>query len=161
MTEIAALWKKLNLRDDMTVAVNDRYGVMEAATAELQVTRAVARVPGGDTNFYLAFATTLAEVEAIARDVAKLPHQDPVVWIAYPKGSSKTYRCEFNRDSGWDSLGAAGFEPVRQVAIDADWSALRFRRVANIKSMTRVFALTDEGRAKVAAGDHSTPTPGA
>jgi hypothetical protein len=34
-------------------------------------------------------------------------------------------------------LGAAGFEPVRMVAIDEDWSALRFRRVAHIKSMTR------------------------
>jgi hypothetical protein len=34
-------------------------------------------------------------------------------------------------------LGDAGFEPVRQVAIDEDWSALRFRRVEYIKSMTR------------------------
>ena len=38
-----------------------------------------------------------------------------------------------NCDSGWPVLGAAGFEPVRMVAIDADWSALRFRRVEHIK----------------------------
>jgi hypothetical protein len=30
-----------------------------------------------------------------------------------------------------------GFEPVRQIAIDEDWSALRFRRTDFIKSMTR------------------------
>ena len=57
--------------------------------------------------------------------------------MVYPKGSSRKYRCEFNRDSGWPVLGAAGFEPVRMVAIDEDWSALRFRRVEHIKSMTR------------------------
>jgi hypothetical protein len=34
-------------------------------------------------------------------------------------------------------LGAAGFEPVRMVAVDEDWSALRFRRVGFIKTLTR------------------------
>ena len=34
-------------------------------------------------------------------------------------------------------MGAAGFEPVRMVAIDEDWSALRFRRAEFIKTMTR------------------------
>ena len=29
------------------------------------------------------------------------------------------------------------FEPVRMVAIDEDWSALRFRRAEFIKTMTR------------------------
>ena len=38
----------------------------------------------------------------------------------------RKYRCGFNRDSGWAAPGAAGLEPVRMVAIDADWSALRF-----------------------------------
>jgi hypothetical protein len=34
-------------------------------------------------------------------------------------------------------MGKAGFEPVRMVAIDEDWSALRFRRVEFIKTMNR------------------------
>jgi hypothetical protein len=34
-------------------------------------------------------------------------------------------------------LGTLNLEPVRQVAIDEDWSALRFRRVEHIKSMKR------------------------
>jgi hypothetical protein len=45
-------------------------------------------------------------------------------------------------------MGAAGFEPVRMVAIDEDWSALRFRRVEFIKTLERgsARALTAEGR---------------
>ena len=34
-------------------------------------------------------------------------------------------------------LGDAGFEPVRMVAIDEDFSAVRFRRVEFIKTLTR------------------------
>jgi len=60
-----------------------------------------------------------------------------VVWFAYPKGTSKKYKSEINRDSGWQVLGKAGFEPVRMVAIDEDWSACRFRRAEFIKAMTR------------------------
>jgi hypothetical protein len=35
------------------------------------------------------------------------------------------------------------------VAIDEDWSALRFRKVENIKTMTRSFAMTAKGKEKV------------
>jgi hypothetical protein len=59
--------------------------------------------------------------------------------------------CEFNRDTGWAALGAAGFEGVRMVAIDEDWSALRFRRVEFIQTMTRdkKRAMTKRGKKKV------------
>ena len=36
-----------------------------------------------------------------------------------------------------DRACAAGFEPVRQVAVDEDWSALRFRRAEFIKTLAR------------------------
>jgi hypothetical protein len=69
--------------------------------------------------------------------VAKKAKGDAVVWFAYPKGSSKKYKSQINRDNGWAVMGKAGFEPVRMVAIDEDWSALRFRRVEFIKTMNR------------------------
>lgn len=49
------------------------------------------------------------------------------------EGTSRRYTCEFNRDTGWAALHKAGFDTVRQVAIDEDWSALRFRRIEYIK----------------------------
>lgn len=42
-------------------------------------------------------------------------------------------KLNLNRDDGWDELKKAGFDTVRAVAIDEDWSALRFRRVEFIK----------------------------
>ncbi|AYA36816.1 hypothetical protein D3Y59_06950 [Hymenobacter oligotrophus] len=85
----------------------------------------------------LVFATQQAEIDQLAPQVAAVAAGDAAVWFAYPKGTSKMYRCDFNRDTGWAPLHALGFEPVRQIAIDDDWSALRFRRVEYIKQMTR------------------------
>jgi hypothetical protein len=74
---------------------------------------------------------------------------DAVFWIASPKRTSKRYRCELSRDTDWTAIGEAGFEPVRQVAIDEDWSALRFRRTTHIKSLTRraSMRISPEGKA--------------
>ncbi len=98
--------------------------------------------------FAIGFAVSQSECDRISSTVASATEGDSIVWIAYPKGSSKKYKCDFNRDTGWTVLGDAGFEPVRQVAIDEDWSALRFRRTEYIKSLTRssTMALSSEGK---------------
>ncbi|MCD2443372.1 hypothetical protein LQ757_13905 [Agromyces sp. SYSU K20354] len=141
------LLKKLNVTDPV-VRVFDapnsfRDHVMAVDGVVLDETRAGIESAG----WVLGFAQTQEQVDAFAESVASLTAGDAIVWIAYPKASSKRYRCEFNRDTGWFSMGAAGFEPVRQVAIDEDWSALRFRRIEFIKNLTRRFtAASEEGR---------------
>ena len=103
-------------------------------------------------GFSLAFVTKQREVDDLAKAVAQKAKGDAVVWFAYPKGSSKKYTCEFNRDTGFQPLGDAGFEPVRMVAIDDDWTAMRVRRVEFIKNLTRPesFALSKEGKKRTA-----------
>ena len=88
----------------------------------------------GKIAWALAFAATQDELDKAGHALAKAADGDAQLWIAYPKGSSKRYRCEFNRDSGWTVLKDAGFDTVRMVAIDEDWSALRFRRKEYIKA---------------------------
>lgn len=108
--------------------------------------------PEGPVTYVLAFATTLADVERLTALIIPRLEGDATLWFCYPKASSKRYRCAFNRDTGWAALGAADFEPVSQVALDADWSALRFRRVGYIAKMTRGFAMTEEGKQKAGLG---------
>jgi len=73
---------------------------------------------------------------------------DAIVWFSYPKGTSKKYTFDFNRDRGWECMGKYNFEPVRQIAIDEDWSSLRFRNVKHIKKLTRSLqsTLTEEAK---------------
>ena len=146
------LFKKLNLGRHARIVVLDAPASFEpelAALAGIVVEREV----DGDAGFAMAFVVTQADLDAASAKLAAACDGDAVLWLAYPKRTSKKYRCEFDRDSGWAVLGAAGFEPVRMVAIDADWSALRFRRVEHIRTMTRNAdgAISAAGRRKAAA----------
>jgi hypothetical protein len=50
---------------------------------------------------------------------------DALLWFAYPSTSAIQVRVQSR--AGWCKR-SAGFDTVRQIAIDEDWSALRFRR---------------------------------
>jgi hypothetical protein len=87
-----------------------------------------------ESGFWLVFVTRKSEVVGLAPEIARRAKGDAVVWFAYPRGTSKKYTCDFNRDTGWASLKKLGFDTVRAVAIDEDWTALRFRRKEFIKA---------------------------
>ncbi len=151
------LLKKLNYKDQKAILITNYPATF---VAELQNMATVATIlTDGDTferiEFALCFVTTLTEIELVASELVPKLDGDAILWLCYPKGSSKKYSCEFNRDTGWASLGAVNMEPVRQVAIDEDWSALRFRKVGYIKTITRreSFALTDEAKARTTQKD--------
>lgn len=145
-----ALFKKLNFKEQRKVLFVDAPESMADAIdwmrsrAEVLVNDAAAQ----HCDFAMGFATTQTGLDAISRQLAAAVPGDGIIWICYPKGSSKKYKCEFNRDTGWTVLGELGFEPVRQVAVDDDWSALRFRRVSFIKTITRSkeMSLTEEAK---------------
>lgn len=146
------LFKKLNLKDQKEILILNAPDSFESeleALEEIMVQRDLGKVQ--TITFSLAFVTKQVEVDELTRAIASKTKGDAIVWFAYPKGTSKKYKCEFNRDTGWAALGESGFEGVRQVAIDADWSALRFRKVEYISSMTRdeKRAITEKGKAKV------------
>lgn len=147
-----AVFKKLNFKNQPQVLALNAPESFEMNLESLENAN-VLREPTGFTEipFVIAFATKQVEVDTIAAQVIPLLQEDAVFWIAYPKGTSKKYTCDFNRDTGWKVLGEYGMEPVRQVAIDEDWSALRFRKVAFIKSMTRneKMILSKEGKKRI------------
>lgn len=128
---------KLNLKDQTEIIVLNAPASFEPELKALKDVTVRRDAKGGDIDFSLAFVTTQKEVDTLGPQVAKKAKGDAVVWFAYPKGSSKKYKSQINRDNGWAVMGKAGFEPVRMVAIDEDWSALRFRRVEFIKTMNR------------------------
>jgi hypothetical protein len=131
-------WKKLNLKDQQQIFVLNAPASFDSELNRLEdvtVNRSIGRTK--QIDFVLAFVTKRTEIETITRKISDKAVGDAVIWFAYPKMSSKKYQCNFSRDAGWEPLGRVGLEGVRQVAIDDDWSALRFRRVEFIKTMTR------------------------
>jgi len=132
-----ATFAKLNLKDQAEIVVLNAPASFEPELKSLKGVTVRRDAKGAEIDFSLAFVMTQKEVDTLAPQVAKKAKGDAIVWFAYPKGSSKKYKSQINRDNGWAVMGDAGFEPVRMVAIDEDWSAVRFRRVEFIKTMNR------------------------
>jgi hypothetical protein len=149
---MSSLFSKLNLKSQTEIVVLNSPESFEPELTALSGVAVLRELePTGNTTFLLAFVTKQEEVDEIATIAVAKTQGDTLIWLAYPKGSSKNYKCEFNRDDGWAMLGNLGFEAVRQVAIDQDWSALRFRRVEFIKTMSRdrKRAISEGGKVKV------------
>lgn len=147
-----ALLKKLNYKDQSPVLLLNLppelkdFGAYVQTVAEVADNLEKVKQP----QFALFFVTQLTEIEAIAKALKGHLEGDPILWFVYPKGTSKRYKCNFNRDTGWAALGELGMEPVRMVAVNEDWSALRLRRVEHIKNLTRRegTVLSEEGKKK-------------
>jgi len=94
----------------------------------------------------LAFVLDRAQVGALARVLKRHRPRDGEarLWVAYPKGGSGGV-ADLTRDHGWEPLQALGLRPVAQVAVDAVWSALRFRPTSAVAREQPVVK-TAEGR---------------
>ena len=83
-------------------------------------------MPTGLYDYVLIFAQNSNDLRRWWE--TEVPHLKPdgLLWIAYPKKSAGI-KTDLTRDEGWAIIFQAGFTPVRQIAIDDIWSALRFR----------------------------------
>jgi len=79
----------------------------------------------GAADAVVAFARNRAELDSVAVPAIEAARLDKLAWIAYPKAGK--LGTDLNRDILAALLTERGVQPVRQVAIDDTWSALRFR----------------------------------
>lgn len=138
-----SLLKKMNFKEGMKIQIWN-------LPAELQDLSSIWGKSGllatdsEKPDFLLAFVQSEQEINELFPLLQKMSDEDELLWMAYPKGSSKKYKVKINRDSGWGIAGKYDFEVVRQIAIDEDWSALRFRRLKFIKTLNRKFSTKDQ-----------------
>lgn len=147
MIELHPIIKKLNFKENgqpvLIVNAPKSYDdVMASFQGEVHK-----KAQNENYEFVQVFGATNEELQSLGSQVANMVSEDGLLWLCYPKKSSKAYKgSDCSRESVMGMLAEEGYEPVRQVAIDDDWSALRFRKPDNIKKMTRKFAVTEEGK---------------
>lgn len=134
-----AVFKKLNYKEQKQVFVINSPDMFAANINSISDSAEIKTMleETDKVVFAIGFASRREEVNQLATSIVPKLSGDAVFWICYPKGTSKKYKCDFNRDTGWAILGTYNMETVRQIAIDGDWSALRFRKREFIKSLTR------------------------
>ncbi|MEW7280782.1 hypothetical protein ABW636_19505 [Aquimarina sp. 2201CG1-2-11] len=146
------LFKKLQLPPslDEILILNEPEGFCKELDClkDVQIKESLIQV--SEVDFALVFVTEKKQIENRIETVYPKLVGDAVLWFAFPKKSSKKYTTVITRDHGWGVLGDYNLEPVTQVSIDEDWTALRFRKVSFIRKMTRSksFALSKEGKEK-------------
>ena len=144
------LFKKLNFKEQKAIVSINSPKSFEAELAEMEGFATISKNLNevSTIEFVLCFVTKQVEIDNLIEEVYDKLKGDAILWMCYPKGTSKNYQCDFNRDTGWTTLRQKDLETVRQVAIDEDWSALRFRKVEFIKTITRreSYALTEDAK---------------
>jgi hypothetical protein len=143
--------KKLGLKEQNPILIlnapEEYREVMDSIESEVH-TETV-----GKYGFIQVFAKNMEEGRELAEKAVKAASEDGHLWFCYPKGTSKKYKSNIKRETSWELFSPFEFEPVSQVAINDDWSAMRFRQVDNIKTMKRKTAATEKGRERIKSSE--------
>lgn len=135
------LLEKLNYKGQPRIAVlNARESFLSSVSTVLVNVIVDKEIdPRCPYSFILIFVKNISEVEHATPVVLHNLMADGILWFCYPKKSSKNFKSDLTRDSGWKSLNDSGLYGIRMVSVDDDWSALRFRHIKYIKSTSNRF----------------------
>lgn len=136
------LLKKLNFKKHRRIVIiNADADFLNAISHELDgvITDTIVdqRCP---YEFMLIFVKKAKEVENIAPVALHNLTADGILWFCYPKKTSGNFTSGLDRDHGWEALNRSGFYGVRLISVNNEWSAMRFRNVKFIKSVSSRFA---------------------
>jgi hypothetical protein len=102
---------------------------LEVALAPESITSSLAKInptaASDEAPALLVFVTDRSALEEQRAQIVVAAASERLTWVSYPK--SGLLGTDLNRDYLAALLKASGIQPVRQVAIDEVWSALRFR----------------------------------
>ncbi len=112
---------KLQLRTGQHVAV-----IAMPDGSGIDLPDGVRGAPDADNaDAVVLFAVNQAELDRRLGPLLEAARADKLAWVVYPKGGQRG--TDLNRDTLARHLAPHGIRPVRQVAVDDVWSALRFR----------------------------------
>ena len=135
-TGLSALAKKLRLLADHSVAlVNAPAGISEQLQPGPKTI--VMELRENETfDAVLLFVNNAEELRRLGPGAIRAAKSGGLLWISYPKGGPARGATDLPATPWWvqrDVLGqitsVTGYKPVSFVAIDENWTALRFKRV--------------------------------
>jgi len=112
-----SLAKKLNLKAGTKLRVIGKPRDLDLG--DVQVTSLA------NVKDLLVFVSRLAEIDTVGAPMLEAARADRIAWAAYPKAGQ--LGTDLNREVLCKALEKRGVQPVRQIALDEVWSAVRFR----------------------------------
>lgn len=122
----SALAKKMKLKPGARAAIINAPEGYQAELTPLPEGVEVKDQLEGEFDWIQLFATSQAEFEDIGPDAIAALRSESMLWISFPKGSSKI-QTDLTRDKGWDSLKGVDLRWVNLVSVNDTWSAFALR----------------------------------
>jgi hypothetical protein len=118
-----ALAKKMKLKSGLKAAV---INAPDSYVEMLKHDTALSPTLRGKFDWIQIFVRTRAELDALAPKAAKALRPESILWISFPKGSSRI-QTDLTRDRGWESLQSLDLKWITLVSVNETWSAFALR----------------------------------
>ena len=119
--------QKLFIKAGERILILDAPKAFENALGSLPQKVELHTAAEGKFDLIQCFAKTQPEMEDLLISLKEHLNEEGRLWIGYPKGTSKKYHSEINRDTIWRFARTIGMDAVSILAIDQDWSTLRLK----------------------------------
>ncbi|HEX9332106.1 MAG TPA: hypothetical protein VF896_09475 [Anaerolineales bacterium] len=117
------LAKKMKLKSGLEASViNAPKNYMD----ELRHDTAISPTLNGKFDWIQIFVRSKAELEALAPKAVKSLKPESILWISFPKGTSKI-QSDLTRDKGWDALRDLDLKWINLISVNETWSAFSLR----------------------------------
>lgn len=118
--------QKLFLKPGQTLALLGAPAGYPTLLGDLPAGAHLATELGSDADVILCFVTSKAQLAELLPTLRAGLKPAGILWIAYPKGTSKT-ATDLNRDIIAAYAKGQGWQAVAIFSVDAVWSALRLK----------------------------------
>ncbi len=122
----SALAKKMKLKAGQSATIinaPDKYlKELEPLPADVKISQKLEN----PSDWIQIFVKSKVELDALFPKVLKFFKPDTMLWISFPKGTSKI-QTDLTRDKGWDVVQAADLKWVNLVSVNETWSAFAIR----------------------------------
>jgi hypothetical protein len=120
------LAKKLKLKPSQRAGIVNAPAGYLARLAPLPAGVELSERLDGVFDWVQIFVKTQAMVDQLLPQVVAALKPESMLWIAFPKGSSKI-QTDLTRDRGWDAVQRADLKWITLVSVDETWSAFALR----------------------------------
>jgi hypothetical protein len=117
------LSKKMKLKAGASAAV---IHAPEDYVTELKHDTALSPTLNGKFDWVQIFVKSKAELDALAPRAAKALKPESLLWISFPKGTSKM-QTDLTRDKGWEVLHGLDLKWINLISVNETWSAFALR----------------------------------
>ena len=117
------LAKKLKLKPGLKAAV---LNAPDGYLKELKHDPDISTKLNGKFDWIQIFAKNKKELDSLAPKAAAALKTDSILWLSFPKGSSKL-QTDLTRDKGWEILQGMDLKFITLISVNENWSAFALR----------------------------------